>query len=317
MDRLYDPDDGDVVRGTGIPLAAEIVGSFSTFDPEVTSLVKPVYGTINVNTAPLSILRLLPQLSPSNGTDAALGQPGWWWDAANANLHDQRSDIAATMFAYAHKVAVWARDITNPTQDNAINFDEKMSDVNGGDPDDPSMMDPTDALSREARTGILGVRETPGLSTIGEILNVRDILFSGGIGGGGGLYAAPHDIDRLGVADDGNIINPINVEEPGVESFFYEGDDDGLRDDTDEILSEYDQKLAIANGLFNTVNVRSDVYAVWFVIHGYQRSDVEGLRPEEPMVPSIARRYLMIVDRSNVTQLGEKPRILALKQLPL
>jgi hypothetical protein len=67
----------------------------------------------------------------------------------------------------------------------------------------------------------------------------------------------------------------------------------------------------------NVVDVRSDIYAVWFVVHGYQRADVEGLRPEEPMVPSVARRYLMIVDRSNVTKLGDKPKILAIKQLPL
>jgi len=117
------------------------------------------------------------------------------------------------------------------------------------------------------------------------------------------------------------VLDPINIEQPGVESILYRDAEEGeiVSDPTenDELEGEFDQKLAIANGLFNTISVRSDVYAVWFIVHGYQRSDVEGLRPEEPMVPSVARRYFMIVDRSNVTKLGDKPKILAFKQLPL
>lgn len=313
-----DGNTGDIVRGSGNPVAVDILDAFVAVDSQFDSIVKPTYGKININTAPLEVLRTLPQLSPPEGSDARTGQSYWWWDPVNANLHDERSDIASTIVAYRDKRAMWPRGI-DPTQDNALNFDELASDSGGADAfdPDPNRVDPTNAFSRQARTAISGLRETPGFASVGEILNVRDTLFGGGIGGGGGQYAAPHDMDRLGVADDGLIVNPINIEERGLESAFYIRQDDNVRDDTDEIDSEFDQKLMLANGLFNTIDVRSDVYAVWFVIHGYQRSDVEGLRDDEPMVPSVARRYLMIVDRSNVTDLGDKPKILAIKQLPL
>ena len=59
------------------------------------------------------------------------------------------------------------------------------------------------------------------------------------------------------------------------------------------------------------------IFAVWFVVHGYQRDDVEGLRPKDPLVPTVAKRFLMVVDRSNVQRLGDKPRILMLQELPM
>jgi hypothetical protein len=69
--------------------------------------------------------------------------------------------------------------------------------------------------------------------------------------------------------------------------------------------------------LLNTLTVRSDVFACWFVIQGYLPSDVEGLSDNEPMVPSIQRRYVMVVDRSNVRSRADKPRILLLKEVPM
>jgi hypothetical protein len=35
------------------------------------------------------------------------------------------------------------------------------------------------------------------------------------------------------------------------------------------------------------------------------------------LLPSIQRRFLMVIDRSNVTQLGEKPRIVLFKEVPM
>jgi len=85
----------------------------------------------------------------------------------------------------------------------------------------------------------------------------------------------------------------------------------------DEIINDYDEQLTIANAVMNMIDTRSDVFCVWFVVHGYLPTDVEGLADDEPMVPSIARRYIMIVDRSNVVRLGEKPKILLFQEVPL
>jgi hypothetical protein len=258
-------------------------------------------------------------LSPPQGVDPVFGVNYWWWDPANADIHNWQSDIASNIVAYRDKRYIWPRDIVNPNPTNALNFGELTQDINGNVPDIGFEEDPTDAFSREARTGINGIRESPGFASVGELMVVRDLAFNPGLGGGaGGPYLARHDIDRLGVDETATgATHFFNVKERGVLSTLYDKDKDGEKNDADEIDNDYASKLAIANGLFNAVDVRSDIYAVWFVVHGYQRADVEGLRPEEPMVPSVARRYLMIVDRSNVTKLGDKPKILAFKQLPL
>ena len=76
-------------------------------------------------------------------------------------------------------------------------------------------------------------------------------------------------------------------------------------------------RLAVAGAMLNTISVRSDVYAVWFVVRGYQQSDVDGLQPEDPMTPSVERRYVMVLDRSNVVRRGDKPKVLLFKEVPL
>lgn len=90
---------------------------------------------------------------------------------------------------------------------------------------------------------------------------------------------------------------------------------DGLVEGSDTIVDDYDEKLSIANAILNTITVRSDIFGVWFVIHGYTAEDTlvdDGF----PMVPSVAKRYFMVVDRSNVTTPTTKPKILMLRELP-
>lgn len=162
--------------------------------------------------------------------------------------------------------------------------------------------------------------------------------------------AAPWDIDQLGY--DTNLLNVPNAAvTEGLNSSFGELDgsssrseyplagidnpykgvpvpltaqnpsDAAMRNVASEairgVVNEYDEQLIAANNVMNTVTNRSDVFAVWFVAAGYQRSDVEGLEPEDPLVPSVQRRFLMIVDRSNVVNKGEKPRILLMKEVPM
>jgi hypothetical protein len=92
---------------------------------------------------------------------------------------------------------------------------------------------------------------------------------------------------------------------------------------SDTSVDSYEQGLIIANAALNSVNVRSDIFCAYFVIHGYQQSDVEGLSQvagdatyEQPMVPTLKRRYMVVIDRSNVTRAGQKPRILMFQELP-
>ncbi len=86
----------------------------------------------------------------------------------------------------------------------------------------------------------------------------------------------------------------------------------------------YEENLLVANAMLNAVSVRSDIFCAYFVLHGYQQSDVEGLSRDntgptaaQPMVPTLKRRYMMVVDRSNVTKTGDKPKILLFQELPM
>lgn len=85
----------------------------------------------------------------------------------------------------------------------------------------------------------------------------------------------------------------------------------------DQIPDSYDEQLVQLNAVLNSMSVRSDYFAVWFVVHGYKESDTQGLQPTDPLSPSFQARYLMILDRSNVTQKGDRPKVLAFVQLPM
>jgi hypothetical protein len=85
----------------------------------------------------------------------------------------------------------------------------------------------------------------------------------------------------------------------------------------DELADDIAEKLAVLNGAANTVDVRSDFFAAWFIVRGYRESDVTNLEPEEPMSPTYQKRFLMILDRSNVTEAGQAPRVLLLREVPL
>jgi len=72
----------------------------------------------------------------------------------------------------------------------------------------------------------------------------------------------------------------------------------------------------VMNGVINTVSTRSDYFIAWFVVHGYQQSDLDNLAVDDVLTPSIARRFVMVVDRSNVVKLGDKPNVLLMKEVP-
>ncbi|MFI4893952.1 MAG: hypothetical protein ACIAQ0_11025 [Phycisphaerales bacterium JB058] len=85
----------------------------------------------------------------------------------------------------------------------------------------------------------------------------------------------------------------------------------------DQIPDSYDEQLVQLNAVLNSMSVRSDYFAVWFVVQGFKESDAEDLEPTDPLEPSFKARYLMILDRSNVTEKGDRPNVLAFVQLPM
>lgn len=295
----------DVLVGGGVPPAMVIPDLFYTSIGGVApSLTRAEPGKVNVNTMPVRVARVIPFLSPAPANiPPPLGGAWWWWTGAGAL--DDRADAAAAIVALRDKNAVLLRPLARGANGGKAYLSQFM--VNS-----PSNRDPFDVSfspgpleGGRARTSqIVGLHETRGFSVTGEILAAR-------VRGGGVNPDAPFNIDHLGFDTANNsrrgvaltlARDPIDPAHPEV---------------PDTIRDSYKERLTVASAALPSLTTRSDYFAVWFVIHGYQKSDIEGLAGNrKPMVPSIARRFLMIVDRSNVTRDGDKPNILLFKELP-
>ncbi len=171
-----------------------------------------------------------------------------------------------------------------------------------------------DDFGRSLLTRITGIREAPGFAHAGELLAAR-------FGPDSVTYyreLAPMQMDYFGrdVSSGSMPLALKTLERTGgtapfrvsLESKRYV-DFDPFTNTTynaanahysNELGNDYSEQLVIASQVLELVTVRSDYFAVWFVIQGYSREDVSNLGPNDPMVPSLARRYVMVIDRSKV-----------------
>src|SRR5690606_35071753 len=91
-----------------------ILNTFTTFDPELASITRGTPGLININTAPLAVLRLLPLLNPTTEGDSSASPV---WPPVGLDTYpitDTTNDIAAALVAYRDKMLVPSRDPSGP-----------------------------------------------------------------------------------------------------------------------------------------------------------------------------------------------------------
>jgi hypothetical protein len=202
--------------------------------------------------------------------------------------------VAATLVAQRDKLPTLDRDSQIVTFENTA----------GSDPFNMATAD-----GRSLTTRIPGIREVPGLGTPGEIMTLIDR--TGASNAPGNTRIPDRDqIDYLG--RDGSMSGSAGM----VTSLYRDPANTSGPKTPNQIKDDYAEKVAVAAAAMNSVTVRSDIFAVWFVVNGYQKSDTENLKLEDPLTPSISKRYLMVVDRSNVVRKGEKPRIIMFTELP-
>ena len=283
-----------------------------------------------------------------NGSNVRLG-PGWWGEGSGI---DQSVDLAATLVANRDKIEVplraQSRQLYNlaagggsiPVQSvRYLHIDSQGVAANPATP-------PDQVVTRARETDIPAISETPGFQSLGALMTLRyrgnNLAFSSG---------QPYDYAksmRTSIDYMGYPTNPLSIATTGFQadnqsligvdsvlggsllptqrSDFLNPDDPAFRRrtlypgdfvGTDDMPNEYKEKLAIANAVVNTTTTRSDYFIAWFLVHGYQQSDVENLAPDDVMTPTIARRFVMVVDRSNVVKRGDKPRVLLFKEVPV
>jgi hypothetical protein len=319
-DGLFTPNSTDRRRFPGIPMALNVINTFRATDAHFGSLTKPTNGLVNVNTAPVAVLRTVPMLSPSTIPGIQGNPDDWWWPAPSGV--QPTSDIASTLAAYRDKIAYAFRP---DSQGNGLEVDFRNDQVG---PDAPRLVAPLGAANRDGDGRDLrtrdsaapptGIREQVGFGSLGELAMARKLSDpSGSVPNGN---ENPNNIDFLGfdgVAAGGG---PTVSTRRGVSSTLYK-DTSGAIDAAD-IPNGYAEKLEILSAALGTLSVRSDMFAVWFLVHGYQKSDCEGpnggpMEPNQPLIPSVQRRFLMVLDRSNVVKKGDKPRIVLFQELPI
>ena len=224
-----------------------------------------------------------------------------------------------------------------------------------------------DDVGRQSLTGIAALRETPGFSSPGEVVaakirgNLEKVFRPTSL-----PYlaedVAPNQLDYLG--KDKIAANPLPLKsyrtpdsmapvafsttlegrlyaafDPFSSTTTYDAQKTYL---SDEIGNEYDEQLVLTSQLMNLVTTRSDLFAVWFIVRGYTEADVSNLRGDstdltagaqaDPMLPSLERRYLMIIDRSKVgtwvdrngdgvqdeeSEIVTQPEIVLLREVPM
>lgn len=335
------------------------------------SATRLVPGLININTAPVAVLRLLPLVSPARDAidpnNAALNDT-WlfdgrfnaderakvrWFQPADPvtgyraphlapfnpaqrlwepfDLERRTWDVAATIDAYRWKIANITRRFSNDS-DDAILINYRDDRELAQDRVPRSGRD--DSLLINVEGGALaqgGLRDGRGFKSEGELMALQ-------------IKRSDDPNARRRARGEGFTPNDAFSYQPDVENSITRLAHDGasnasmaidsstykanraiehsmnpsalLEDAADQIADDYDEKLSIANAVLNLITVRSDVFCVWFIIHGYTPEDVQ-VEDGFPMTPSLARRYVMVVDRSNVDSPTKKPRIVMLKEVPM
>lgn len=376
---VYDPG-FDRVRGYGVPLATTIfeIAQAGGEMPLAAygGLARPVTGVVNINTAPPSVMRLLPGLFPDTYDDRvkstsnpADDTESRFWDgrleaAAEAtgspnalphlnafeapepfsggNSVNQQTDIASSILAYrepsrGHVLMNRFQNLIFPAGGGLGQAYEMNPE--GLVPDDPAMPTQFDASGGLAvgrsGVGIEALRRAPGIGSLGELLAVRletppdqnphqSMTWLGRDGKTLGMSlidaATAEPVDLPTAADEipGRQLSTLDPDLFG-DPYLYRfqaGDMNFAVPGPDHIADDYDEQLVQINMLLNSASVSSDYYAIWMLVHGFAREDVEDLSETDPLVPSFRGRYLMIIDRSNVVEPGDSPRILAFLPLP-
>ncbi len=336
----------DIRRGSGIPMALGVLDQarpIGPIDPSMDLMANPTFGLVNINTAPVEVLRLLPGLSPPldkyyPNIPASDTESDWWANqfstldlpdltspnnlTSPSDIPDQTTpDVASTLVAYRDRLQAHPRfasrrtdDIseTNPLRYSTLDLQSvaqnMLTEIPGDEQMPAAMLDHRD---RATIAGVNGLRPSPGFGSMGEVLMATfdsDAMGQAGVWPLRNLYTQL-DIQQFGY-DEKNL-DGVSDTEIAMDPQIFFNDTNGATTD------DYAERLALANSILNTISVRSDYYAVWFVVHAYEESDVTNLQPEDPLVPSIAKRYVMVVDRTNVKDAGDTPKVVFLKEVPM
>lgn len=279
-----------------VPLATRV---FDCFEANLLADSR-ASGRVNVNTAPERVLRVLPYVDPTPG-----GQV------------EQHAGVGATLQRHKRIMSYRdARDFVNQPSP-PLTLDSTSFMMNRAGLTNRATLRASDQAYPPPNRSAAAFAPNPGVASLGELAI---------LGRWSGDVTAP-DAHVIPAADEpatgflyaahngtGNLpLNTVLDLREGVSGF------DGVND--------AEERLAIFRGLSSTASTRSDVYTAWFVLRGYDPSQIEaqttdGLDDEAKtrllnnLQPAYSARWLAVLDRSNVSSPRDRPRILLLVEIP-
>lgn len=320
------------------------------------TLTRATPGLINVNTAPVEVLRALPNLAPrAQAADFVTPRPrgGPWvgdvgpWGAGtgtgpsadNFNRISQGWDVAATIASYRDRrpefvrpASAWlaAERMTNRLSQGASPLQLLMARFNDS---------AATGRLREDVARIPALADEAGMRSVGELLAARSRVGSGAASFSGPIVAAngrrtlrhtrftsfPWNMDALGFDMDQGATPFTAVNSSPIELDPFRGEDGNAQPSTvtpappRDPANEYREQLGLLAGVSNLVTTRSDYFAAYLVVLGFREGDVQAVveNPAAQLTPSVQRRFLMVFDRSNVVRTGDQPRLLLMKEVPI
>ena len=318
--------DLEYLRGPQTPVAWNILDTFST--RAGASINDVTQGAVNINTASQAVVATLPLVAPptpvgppsppNNNEDPFVrgtDRKTWWWQPIpNATRLSETTDLSATIVSARDKIKAYFRAPSVTGIGPWVSFDESAT------------VAPGDYSTQVARTfmgNFAEMGEVPGFRTPGSVLMARAQTPDPATPVSPVIAAMPHNIDFLGRdvdASNAPADSSVLGVTPGLTKNWDTGSNQSVLS-TNLAANDYQEQLAIAGAVVGSTTNRSDVFAVWFIVQGYTKEDVAGLNAPAmanvPMVPSVKRRFVMVVDRSNVRQTGDKPKILLMKEVPV
>lgn len=332
----------EVVDGVSWPRGQNYIAAAGggSFNPRVEPAVSLVPGLMNINTLSAIPMRQLPMVAPDTSDDSWLRKsissrmsiftealkPAPTGPAAPTIVN---WDVASTIEAYRDRRDVFDfrfDDSTGTSQlasaaDSPLRFRQFTRDQH-------SRIDFNSTPVAGSTLGHGIQRQARGIKSLGELfsINVRDNPQTNGTVDPfwtGSVFALSPERDPTvtsSVYADSRIAGWPEVSG----SMVLDRNDKGqvtvpLTRRGVQVDQSYADKLAIANSLTNTASVRSDIFTVYFLVHGYSPEDIEAVdgKPDEPLIPSVAKRFVMVLDRSNVVAAGDKPKVLMLREVPI
>ncbi len=302
-DYLGGNDLNDVVEAPDymrVPLATRVFDCFEALAPPSDL----VHGRVNINTATLDTLRLLPHASPE--------------------------------VTFLPLVAPADSPISNPLTPDRAHFIELYREGKQFG----SLSEST--ANRELLTSIAKLRNSPRFNVNGGKPN-RAIASTGELtllaewdtadGGGTGLPApgvsSASPFRQLNF-QEGGLDSNLNAQASWFDIRPNSSEDADWWADPNSYDPDNDQeeRLAFYRMVSNIVSTRSDVFTAWFVIRAYDPEAVEAIEvlttPNsedlrdlfEDLRPSFETRWIAVFDRSGVRKPTDRPRILLLAELP-